>query len=110
MQISHVLRGSDLLDSTPRQIALFDALGCTAPLYAHVPLLLGPDGERLSKRHGSITLKAIRQAGTSPERLIGQLAFISGLIDRPEPVTAAELVPEFDLNRLPLGPGTYPIC
>lgn len=106
MEVSHVLRGSDLLDSTPRQLALFKALGYSAPVYAHLPLLFGPDATRLAKRHGSVTLAAMRAAGVSPEKVLGYLAFVSGLIDRPEPVRAVDLLPDFDLRRVPNRPVT----
>jgi len=106
MEVTHVLRGSDLLDSTPRQLALFDALGYTAPTYAHVPLLYGPDGTRLAKRHGSTTLAAMRECGISPEKVLGQLAFVSGLIPGPEPIRAVDLLTGFDLSKVPAGPVT----
>ncbi|MFD0673243.1 tRNA glutamyl-Q(34) synthetase GluQRS [Cohnella sp. GCM10027633] len=95
MGITDVLRGADLLDSTPRQLALYEALGLTAPSFAHVPLLMDANGRRLSKRDRSITLASLREAGTSPERLIGVLAGAAGWIDRPEPLSARELVSAF---------------
>ncbi|WP_172256895.1 tRNA glutamyl-Q(34) synthetase GluQRS [Saccharibacillus deserti] len=101
MRITDVLRGRDLLDSTPRQILLDETLGLPVPEFLHVPLLNGPDGKRLAKRHGGIAISAFRERGTSPERLVGWLAHVSGLIDRPEPISAAELVPAFDLSRIP---------
>jgi glutamyl-tRNA synthetase len=107
MQITDVLRGWDLLDSTPRQILLFRALGLPVPRFAHVPLLFGPDGQRLSKRHGSATIVAMREAGMPPERVVGYLAHLSGLIDRPEPVRAADLVAGFDLGRVTREPATH---
>lgn len=107
MGVTDVLRGADLLDSTPRQIRLFEALGLPVPRFAHVPLLLGPDGARLAKRHGAVSVTAMREAGTAmreagtaPERVIGYLGYISGLLERPEPVTAAELVPHFELAKV----------
>jgi len=100
MQITDVLRGWDLLDSTPRQIWLYRALGLPIPRFAHAPLLYGPDGQRLSKRHGSVTIAGMREAGAPPERVVGYLAYLSGLADRPEPVTALELIPAFDLARI----------
>ncbi|HYG57898.1 MAG TPA: tRNA glutamyl-Q(34) synthetase GluQRS [Symbiobacteriaceae bacterium] len=106
MRISDVLRGWDLLDSTPRQIWLYQALGLPAPRFAHAPLLLGPDGQRLSKRHGSVTVAGLREAGTSPERLVGHLAHLSGLLDRPEPVRPHDLVAGFTLSRFPTDPVT----
>ncbi|NGZ78169.1 tRNA glutamyl-Q(34) synthetase GluQRS [Saccharibacillus alkalitolerans] len=104
MRITDVLRGSDLLDSTPRQILLYEALGLEAPAFLHVPLLNGPDGKRLAKRHGGIAISAFREGGAPPERLVGWLAHVSGLIDRPESVSAAELIGEFDLARIPREP------
>lgn len=104
MRITDVLRGMDLLDSTPRQILLYEALGLDIPRFAHVPLLYGPDGSRLAKRHGALTIAALRAQGTPPERLIGRLAFASGLIDRPEPLPAADLIPQFAPDKLPRKP------
>lgn len=100
MGITHVLRGDDLLDSTPRQILLFNTFGATPPRYAHVPLILGPDGVRLAKRHGSISIAELRSAGHSPEQLIGWLAWSCGLLPHPEPIAAGELVAEFSLDRV----------
>lgn len=106
MAITDVLRGWDLLDSTPRQILLYRALGLPAPRFAHVPLLFGPDGQRLSKRHGAVAVASMREAGASPEKVLGYLAWLSGLTDRPDPVTTAELVSLFDLSRVPKAPVT----
>lgn len=106
MGITDVLRGWDLLDSTPRQILLYQALGLPIPRFAHVPLLYGPDGQRLSKRHGAVTLAAMRAAGTPPEVIVGHLAYLSGLLERPEPVRPADLVGAFALERVPQGPVT----
>lgn len=108
MGITHVLRGWDLLDSTPRQLMLYRALSLPAPQFAHVPLLLGPDGRRLSKRYGSVGVAAIRDAGTAPETLIGCLAHLTGLIDSPEPARPADLLPHFDLARVSREPITVP--
>lgn len=99
MGITDVLRGADLLDSTPRQLALYEALGLAAPSFAHVPLIVDAGGERLSKRDRSITLASLREAGLSPERLIGAMACAAGWIDRPEPVSLRELVPSFRAIR-----------
>jgi glutamyl-tRNA synthetase len=104
MGITDVLRGADLLDSTPRQMLLYEALGWDVPQFAHVPLLYAADGKRLSKRDESIMLSAIRRSGTSPERVVGWLAHWSGLTDRPEPVRASELIPLFNLSRIPKDP------
>lgn len=100
MGITDVLRGWDLLDSTPRQILLYRALGLPVPRFAHAPLLYGPDGQRLSKRHGAVAVAGMRAAGTRPEVVVGHLAYLSGLLERPEPVRPAELVGAFDLGRV----------
>ncbi|QJC52197.1 tRNA glutamyl-Q(34) synthetase GluQRS [Paenibacillus albicereus] len=104
MGITHVLRGSDLLDSTPRQLLLLEALGLAPPRYAHVPLLMGPDGKRLAKRHGGTSLQALREAGVRPERVVGLLARWSGLLERAEPVRPRELVEAAAKRPLPALP------
>ena len=96
MGISEVVRGADLLSSTPRQLALYRALGAEPPAFLHVPLVLGPDGVRLAKRHGSIAIADARAAGTRPEQLIGELAASLGLIPAPLQLQAAELIERFD--------------
>lgn len=104
MEITDVLRGRDLLDSTPRQLLLYEALGLQPPQFAHVPLICGPDGERLSKRDKSITLASIREAGTTAEQLVGVLAYLGGMIDRPEAVQAGELLESFPIEKVPKQP------
>jgi glutamyl-tRNA synthetase len=100
MCITEVLRGADLLPSTPRQIAILRALGHSIPSYAHVPLVLGPDGERLAKRHGSISIAELRDRGRTAEQIIGHLAFSAGLIDRDETIRPSELVGGFELAKI----------
>jgi len=97
--ITHVLRGDDLLTSTPRQLQLYEALGLAPPAFAHVPMLHGGDGKRLAKRDGATTLAALREAGVPPETVVGALARWSGLWDG-RPCRAAELVEGFSLDRL----------
>ena len=113
MGISRVLRGDDLLASTPRQIYLWQLLGFQPPTFIHVPLLLGADGNRLSKRQGSLTIAALRQAGVRSEQIIGQLAAWAGLVKRPESLRPADLIDLFSLDRLPRTPvmvgDTFPI-
>ena len=104
MGVTHVLRGDDLLESTPRQILLYRAFGVTPPAYAHVPLILDEDGARLAKRHGAISLEELRDAGNSPEKVVGWLAWSCGLRPSPEPVKVAELISDFSLENLRAGP------
>ena len=101
MGVTEVTRGSDLLTSTPRQIYLQHLLGFHTPDYCHVPLLCAPDGRRLSKRESDLTLQSLREHGVRPEEIVGRLACAAGLIDRPEPISARELVPVFDVHKLP---------
>ena len=92
--VTQVVRGCDLLHSTPRQIYLYRLLGAPNPEYCHVPLLCAPDGRRLSKRDGDLDLGALRQR-FSPEQLVGLLACAAGLRPDPAPVRAGELVDRF---------------
>ena len=100
MAITQVVRGSDLLSSTPRQLYLYRLLGLDAPEFYHVPLLCAPDGRRLSKRDGDLDLGALR-ARFSPEELTGRLAWLAGLLERPEPVEPRELIPCFSWEKIP---------
>ncbi|MBS0210029.1 MAG: tRNA glutamyl-Q(34) synthetase GluQRS [Planctomycetes bacterium] len=104
MGVSEVLRGDDLVPSTWRQLDLYDFFGWQPPEFAHVPLVVGPDGRRLAKRHGDTRLAQLREAGKSPERLIGLLAWSAGLIDEPRPCQPADLLDNFDLAQLPRTP------
>jgi len=103
--ITHVLRGDDLLTSTPRQIQLYAALKLTAPAFFHVPLVLGEDGKRLAKREGAFALAELRERKLPAERVLGLLAAWSGLGDG-TPVTLEELVRRFRLEALPRAPVT----
>ena len=104
MQINRVLRGADLLASTPRQIYLWRLLGEQPPTFLHVPLLVGGDGGRLSKRHGSLAIAALREGGVSAKKIVGRLAAWAGLIDHPAAVKPQELIRQFDAARLPREP------
>jgi glutamyl-tRNA synthetase len=102
-RITHVLRGDDLLTSTPRQLQLYDALALPAPAFLHVPLVLGVDGKRLAKREGAFALAELRERGLPPERVLGLLAAWSGLGDG-RPVSLGELVRGFRPEALPRAP------
>jgi glutamyl-tRNA synthetase len=97
--VTHVLRGDDLLSSTPRQMLLQRLLGLPSPVYAHVPLMRAPTGERLAKRHGSATLQSLRAAGSTPEQVVGELAASLGLATGGEHVAASALIPYFALPQ-----------
>ena len=104
MGITEVVRGDDLLPSTPRQLLLYRALGWQPPRFVHVPLVVGPDGRRLAKRHGDTRLSALRNAGVQPEALVGLLAWSCGWLSEAEPVAARELLPQFRLATIPRRP------
>ena len=97
--VTEVVRGMDLLSSAPRQMYLQELFGFSHPSYGHVPMLLAPDGRRLSKRDKDLDLGVLRQH-ISPEKLIGTLAAASGLIDRFEPISAKELAAHFSWENL----------
>ena len=97
--VTEVVRGMDLLSSAPRQMYLQELFGFPHPVYGHVPMLLAPDGRRLSKRDRDLDLGQLRQWVTA-ETVIGTLAYSSGLIPKNEPISAKELAAEFDWKNL----------
>jgi glutamyl-tRNA synthetase len=101
MGVNEVVRGDDLLFSTFRQLAIIRHFGWTEPDYWHVPLMVGPDGRRLAKRHGDTRLSFFRDQGIAPEVLIGYLAFTVNLLDSPRPIRAQELIGQLDWSRVP---------
>ena len=105
--VGEVVRGADLVDSTPRQILLCRLLGLQTPRHAHVPLVLGPDGNRLAKRHGDVTLADRAAQGESPEDVLAWMARSLGLAEPGEKPTAADLFARFDPDRLPLEPTVW---
>ncbi|MCD4824894.1 MAG: tRNA glutamyl-Q(34) synthetase GluQRS, partial [Phycisphaerae bacterium] len=100
--VNQIVRGDDLLESTSRQIHLQRILGLSGEVaYYHLPLVTGPDGRRLAKRHGDTRLAAYIQRGTSVNRMLGLLGFWSGTISRREEIDLDELLQRFDPNRIP---------
>lgn len=97
--VTQVVRGRDLLDSTPRQIWLYRTLGFSVPEFAHVPLLVAPDGRRLSKREADLDMGALQTAYTAPE-LIGILAHSAGLLPSVEPCCPQDLIPLFSWDKI----------
>ncbi|MFK7886947.1 MAG: glutamate--tRNA ligase [Gammaproteobacteria bacterium] len=98
MQISHVIRGDDHINNTPRQINIMQALGMTPPRYAHVPMILGEDGSRLSKRHGAVGVMAFRDEGFLPEALLNYLVRLGWSQGDKEVFSLAEMIEAFDLD------------
>ncbi len=99
--VTEVIRGDDLVPSTPRQLLLYEALGLSPPAFTHVPMVVGADGKRLAKRHGDTRLASLRAAEVQPEMLLGLLAHSCGWCDRIVPVTATELIARFTLESIP---------
>ena len=97
--VTEVVRGRDLLSSAPRQMYLQSLFGFSQPEYAHVPMLLAPDGRRLSKRDKDLDLGQLQKV-MKPEKLIGGLACSAGLLDRPEEISAKELASVFSWDKL----------
>ena len=97
--VTEVVRGRDLLSSTPVQLYLYELLGLTPPRFYHVPMLLAPDGRRLSKRDRDLDFGYLRQH-FSPEEIIGLLGHLAGLMERWEPVSARELACDFSWSRV----------
>ncbi len=100
--VTDIVRGDDLLDSAARQLLLYRALRLKPePAYTHLPLVVGEDGRRLAKRHGDTRVDHYRAHGVQSERIIGLIAFWSGVQDRRAPMSASEFIRAFNLERLP---------
>jgi nondiscriminating glutamyl-tRNA synthetase len=108
MEISDVIRGDDHISNTPRQLLIYQALGWTPPRFAHVPMILGDDGSRLSKRHGATAVAAYRDLGFLPEALVNFLALLGWSFDgQREMFTLAELEQAFRLERVGSNPAVF---
>jgi glutamyl-tRNA synthetase len=108
MGVTHVVRGEDLLSSTPRQLALYAALGAEPPVYGHLPMVLGPDKRKLSKRHGAISVEEFRERGVIAPALVNYLALVGwSYDDHTTFMSVAELRERFSLERITQSPGVF---
>ncbi len=107
MGITHVIRGDDHVNNTPRQINMLAALGAPLPAYAHVPMILGPDGERLSKRHGAVSVTQYRDDGFLPEALLNYLARLGWSHGNEEVFSMQQFVEWFDLEHASRSPAQF---
>jgi glutamyl-tRNA synthetase len=104
MGVNQVIRGSDLVPSTPRQILLYRQLGWPEPRFGHVSLAVADDGRRLAKRDGSIKLSSLRECGVDPRRLVGSLVYSCGWSESIVPMTPRDAIDRFDPTTLPAEP------
>jgi len=107
MNITHVIRGDDHVNNTPRQVNIFQALGAQLPQFAHVPMILGPDGERLSKRHGAVSVMQYQQDGYLPEALVNYLTRLGWSHGDEEFFSKAQFVEWFDLAHVSRSPAQF---
>jgi glutamyl-tRNA synthetase len=107
MKISHIIRGDDHLSNTPRQIQLYQALGCELPRFAHVPLILGTDKARLSKRHGATSVTAYRDMGYFPEAVVNYLVRLAWSHGDQEIFSRPELIEKFSLDNIGKSAGVF---
>jgi len=107
-EITDVVRGEDHISNTPKQLLVFEALGATAPRYAHLPLLLGPDGKKLSKRHGAASVQELRDQGYLPEAVVNYTALLgAGFSADEEFFSAQELADRFRLENVSKSPAVF---
>lgn len=107
MEITHVIRGDDHINNTPRQIQIFKALGAEPPVYAHLPMLLGSDGKRLSKRHGAVSVLEYRNAGYLPEALLNYLVRLGWAHGDQEIFSVDEMIRFFDFDAVHKSPAAF---
>jgi glutamyl-tRNA synthetase len=108
MEITHVVRGDDHLSNTPRQILVFEALGHFVPRFAHLSMIWGADGKKLSKRHGATSVEAFREEGYLPEALLNYLALLGWSLDGETTVISADtLLDNFSLDRISKNPAIF---
>ncbi len=106
-QVTEVVRGDDLIYSTYRQLSILNYLDWSPPSYVHVPLMVGPDGRRLAKRHGDTRVNYLRESSISAEAVIGYLAWTLGMSIEPRCCSAAELVGSMEWEQLPRTPTQF---
>ena len=108
MNITHVVRGDDHISNTPRQVMILRALGAELPLFAHLPLLHGPDGKKLSKRHGAASVQELRDAGYLPEAVRNYVSLLGwGYDESTTFMSTQELIERFDLSRVSKNPAVF---
>ena len=110
MRMTHVLRGEEHLNNTPKQLLLYAALGATPPRFGHMPLILGPDGSKLSKRHGATSVASYRELGIHPEALVNYLARLGWSKDDMEVFAIRDIVPIFDIGDIGRSPGKWDVA
>lgn len=110
MEMTHVIRGEDLLPSTPRQLEIMKALGVDPPAYAHLPLIMGPDHRPLSKRHGAVAVESFREQGFLPEAMVNYLALLGWSYDAETTFfSREELIEKFDLAKVSHNPAAFDV-
>lgn len=107
MGITHVIRGDDHINNTPRQINILNALGVELPVYAHLPMINGPDGKKLSKRHGAVSVMKYREAGYLPEAVLNYLVRLGWSHGDQEIFSVDEMMQFFDLNNISKSPANF---
>lgn len=107
MGITHIVRGDDHINNTPRQINILNALGAPIPTYAHVPMILGPDGKRLSKRHGAVSILEYREAGFLPQAMLNYLVRLGWSYGDQEIFSKEEMIEKFSLSTINNSPASF---
>src|SRR4051812_35580080 len=108
MGITLVVRGEDHISNTPRQVLVYEAIGAEPPAFAHLPLLHGPDGKKLSKRHGAASVQELRDAGYLPEAIRNYIALLGwGSVDSETLISTEDLVKQFDISRVSKNPAQF---
>ncbi|MDP3558725.1 MAG: glutamate--tRNA ligase [Legionellaceae bacterium] len=107
MNVSHVIRGEDHINNTPRQIHLFQALGASLPIFAHLPMILGEDGKKLSKRHGAVNVLDFKKAGYLPEALLNYMVRLGWSHGDQEIFSMAEMIQDFDIAQVSRGAACF---